>query len=107
MKYALLVYGSAGPRSTGEMAPELAAILARPTVKSWARLYAAETATTLSSTSGGSLLTDGPFIESKEYLGGLIIIEVEDLDEALEVTAEIQQTRTGGSIEVRPIFQDG
>jgi len=51
------------------------------------------------------LLTDGPFIDSKEYLAGLIIIEADDLDGALAVAHELQDVRSGGALEVRPVIE--
>jgi hypothetical protein len=54
---------------------------------------------------GRMLLTDGPFIDSKEYLAGLILIEADNLDEALTIAGEmLQETRPGTAIEVRPIL---
>jgi hypothetical protein len=51
------------------------------------------------------LLTDGPFIDSKEYLAGLILIEAASLDGALAIAEDmVQQTRPGTAIEVRPIL---
>jgi hypothetical protein len=108
MKYALLAYNPPGADQRGSIPPEIAAALARPNVKSWARLQLAESATTLSSPAGKTLLTDGPFMDSKEYLGGLIIVEAANLDEALAFAAELQGLmRAGGAIEVRPIVEDG
>jgi hypothetical protein len=105
MEYALLAYGPAAS-TPGSMHETIAALLARPHVTGWARLYADESATTLRSAEGKTLLTDGPFIESKEYLVGLIIIEAEDLDRALAISRELQEATTGaGAIEVRPIFE--
>jgi hypothetical protein len=83
----------------------IAAVLARPYVTGWARLHADESATTMRSGDGGTLLTDGPFIETKEYLAGVIVIEADNLDGALAVARELQETRTGGAIEVRPILE--
>jgi hypothetical protein len=54
---------------------------------------------------GRILLTDGPFIETKEYLAGVIVIEADDLDAALAIAQELQDTRTSGAIEVRPILE--
>ncbi len=71
----------------------------------WARLHADESATTVRSCDGGTLLTDGPFIETKEYLAGVIVIEADDLDGALAVARELQATRSDGAIEVRPILE--
>jgi hypothetical protein len=49
------------------------------------------------------LVTDGPFAETKEQLGGFYIIEAKDLDDAIAVAARVPSARTG-SIEVRPII---
>jgi hypothetical protein len=49
------------------------------------------------------MLTDGPFIDSKEYLGGLYVVEAESLDVALDVAARIPAARFGGAIEVRRV----
>jgi hypothetical protein len=107
MQYVLLAYGSsATPReAAGPIEGAIAEVLARPYVSGWARLHSDESATTLRNSEGKTLLTDGPFIDSKEYLAGLIVIEAENLDGALEVARELQDTRTGGAIEVRPIFE--
>jgi len=66
------------------------------------RLQPADTATTVRVRNGDTLVTDGPFIETKETLGGYYLIEVESLDEALEWAAKIPSARFG-HIEVRPI----
>jgi hypothetical protein len=60
-------------------------------------------ATTLRVRDGERLLTDGPFAETKEYLGGFYSLECKDLDEALEWAARIPEA-TYGSIEVRPVL---
>ncbi len=52
------------------------------------------------------LITDGPFAETKEQLGGYYLVDCADLDEALEVAAKIPGARSG-SIEVRPIWEIG
>jgi hypothetical protein len=52
---------------------------------------------------GKRLLTDGPFAETKEQLGGYYLVEAKDLDEALSLAARIPSARWG-SIEVRPII---
>ena len=54
---------------------------------------------------GETLTTDGPFAETKEYLGGFYLIEADNLDEAIEVAAKIPVARTGGAIEVRPVVE--
>jgi hypothetical protein len=54
---------------------------------------------------GETLLTDGPFVDAKEHLGGYFLVEVEDLDRALEIAAQIPTARLGGAVEVRPLVE--
>jgi hypothetical protein len=65
-------------------------------------LQSVETATTLRIKSGKVLITDGPFAETKEQLGGFIVIQARDLDEATRLASKIPPIRLG-SIEIRPI----
>ena len=106
MQYALLTY--ALPEETDRAARPipgaLAALLDRPDITGWARLHADESATTLRNGDGQMLLTDGPFIDSKEYLAGLFLIKAGNLDEALAIAGELlAETRPGTAIEVRPV----
>lgn len=107
MQYALLAYGRPEARddAAGSIPEAIAAVLARPNVTGWARLHADGSATTVRAGETGTLLTDGPFIDSKEYLAGIILIEAENLDEALAVAQELQDTRIHGAIEVRPLIE--
>lgn len=66
-------------------------------------LQPTSTATTVRKVSGKTVLTDGPFAETKEQLGGFYVIEARDLDQALEDAATISG-RDGEMIEVRPIM---
>jgi len=66
-------------------------------------LQPVSTATTVRVKNGKTLTTDGPFAETREQLGGYMIIDVKDLDEAIALAAGIPASRTG-SIEVRPIM---
>ncbi len=105
MQYALLAYGEASS-APGPIEEGIAALLERPDVAGWARLHADESATTLRTDQGTMLLTDGPFVDSKEYLVGLILVEADDLDGALAIAQQLQDARTaGGAIEVRPVFE--
>lgn len=70
------------------------------------RLRPTTAATTVRIRDGKTLLSDGPFAETKEQLGGLYVLECKDLDEALEMAAKIPSA-DGGSIEVRPIWEMG
>jgi hypothetical protein len=110
MKYALLIYNREGgtrEAMTDEERRRFDAVvdevLARPNVGPWARLRETESATTVRHGERGVFLTDGPFVDSKEYLGGLIVVDAANLDEALALAAQLQELRKGGAIEVRPM----
>jgi hypothetical protein len=108
MQYALLAYAPAEDRDRAArpIPADLAVLLDRPDVTGWARLHAEESATTLRTGERGMLLTDGPFIDSKEYLAGLFLIEAANLDGALAIAGELlQEARPGVAIEVRPIIE--
>ena len=66
-------------------------------------LHGTDTATTLRVRDGERILTDGPYIESKEHLIGYYVIEADDLDTALDWAARVPNARIG-SVEVRPIM---
>jgi hypothetical protein len=112
LRYALLAYGNVDDR---DRTPEeeqrridaaIAEVLARPNVTGWLRLRDVESATTVRHGQGRTLLTDGPFVDSKDYLGGFIVVEAEDLDGALAVAGELQELRGAGAIEVRPVREE-
>jgi hypothetical protein len=68
-------------------------------------LQGIDTATTVRSRNGQRTLTDGPFAETKEVLGGFYIVDVKDLDRALELAAQLPGIRHElDSIEVRPLL---
>ena len=66
------------------------------------RLEPSRTASTVRVRDGETIVTDGPFAETKEQLGGYYLIEAESIDEALEWAAKIPVARYG-SVEVRPV----
>jgi hypothetical protein len=109
VKYALLVYNREGMREA--MSDEerrrfdaaVDEVLARPNVGPWVRLREVESATTVRHGESGLFLTDGPFVDSKEYLAGFIVVDAANLDQALAVAAELEELRPGGAIEVRPM----
>ena len=70
-----------------------------------AQLQPVDTATTVKVQNGSTLTTDGPFVETKEELGGYYLVDVPDLDAAIEVAAKLPAARTGGAIEVRPVVE--
>ena len=111
MKYMLLIYANnEGWESLSEdeqnaIYGEYGAISQLPNTVHDAQLQPATTATTVRVQDGRTLTTDGPFVESKEELGGYYLIDADDLDSALEIAARIPAARSGGAVEVRPIVE--
>jgi hypothetical protein len=70
-----------------------------------ARLRPPADAVTVRVRGGRVLVTDGPFADTKEHIGGFEIIEVADLDEAIDVAAK-HPTSTRGAVEIRPFPED-
>ena len=81
--------------------PPTATAIADQTIHG-APLHATSDATTVRVRHGETLVTDGPFAETTEQLGGFILIEARDLNDAIQVAAKIPMGRRG-TIEVRPI----
>jgi hypothetical protein len=110
MKYALLNYASPELREIPEdqlrsVVGEYEAILDAPGVLDGMQLQGTESATTVRVQNGETLLSDGPFVDAKEYLGGVYVIEADNLDEATAVAARVPAARMGGAVEVRPIVE--
>ena len=68
------------------------------------RLQPTHTATTVRSRNGKVSTTDGPYIETKEQLGGYYLIEAKDLNDAIHVASRIPSARSG-AVEVRPVLE--
>ena len=68
------------------------------------RLESASTATVIRQRNGKVSITDGPFVETKETLGGFFMIAAKDLDEAIQLASKIPGARHG-SVEVRPVME--
>ena len=73
-------------------------------MRSGAPLQAPATATTVAQRNGERLVTDGPFIETKEWLGGYYVIDVPDLDAAIDWAGQMPNI-SYGSVEVRPVME--
>ena len=67
------------------------------------KLQSTASATTVRGKNGKPVITDGPFAETKEQLGGYHLVECTDLNEALALASRIPTVRVGGTIEVRPV----
>jgi hypothetical protein len=113
MKYLLQIYDDAAlheferrsPEEQDAILREFAAISESPGVLGGEQLQPVETSTTVRAKDGQTLLSDGPFIDAKEHLGGFYLIEADELDEALEIAARIPVVRFGGAVEVRPVLE--
>lgn len=109
MQYAVLIYqpeASYDGLSADEQAAitaEYLAIRAEPAVVGGASLLSAATATTVRMRDGRPLVTDGPFADTKEVFGGYYLVEADDIDPVLELTARIPALRMGGAVEIRPL----
>ena len=72
-----------------------------------AQLLPTAAATTIRIKHGKTILSDGPFAETKEQFGGYHLIECRDLDEAIAIAGRIPTLPAGGAIEVRPLAMTG
>jgi hypothetical protein len=118
MKYMLLIHqGDAPtPRSPDEWGrlsedeqkavyADYKAVSETPGVSPGLELEDPGTATTVRVEDGKTLTTDGPFVATKEALGGWLLFEADDLDAAIELAARIPAARMGGAVEVRPAVE--
>ena len=113
MNYLLLIYrsdaeyGRLTPEDRKKMTAEYGAytqsIIQSGHFKAGDGLQPVSTATTVRVRDGKTMLTDGPFAETREQLGGYYLIDAKDLDAAIAIAARIPGARDG-SIEVRPVM---
>ncbi len=106
--YMLLLYSSEELRSETEREAELPEWKARleelgerGVLLGTGRLHTSDTATTVTLVDGETELTDGPFAVTKEILGGYVLVDVPDLDEAVKIAASLPVARYG-KVEIRP-----
>ncbi|HEX4231841.1 MAG TPA: YciI family protein [Bryobacteraceae bacterium] len=111
MKYMLLIYLDENALNESERADcyaessQLAHDLhAKGQFLATAPLYPTSTATSVRVREGRRILTDGPFAETREQLGGFFLVNANDLDEALTIAARIPGARKG-TVEVRPVIE--
>ncbi|HSS94325.1 MAG TPA: YciI family protein [Candidatus Dormibacteraeota bacterium] len=113
MKYVLMFAGSVDEQAEWENMPEERRAAAYEQVSKWfeehgksgklvggEELQGPSSSTTVRIKNGKATVTDGPFIEAKEVIGGFAVVEVKDLDEAL---AMAKSWPGGGIVEVRPV----
>ena len=113
MKYALLIYSVPGaaegvqPADDGVINSWLdytAALKESGVLLAAEQLAHVDTATSVTARGGERLLTDGPFIETKEHLLGFYLLDVPDLDAALDWAGKMPIVRYG-TVEVRPVLE--
>ncbi len=118
MKYLLLIHQGNAPTPRDPVAwsklseeeqksvySDYQAINQTPGVTPGLQLDSPETATTVRVEDGRTLTTDGPFVATKEAIGGYLMFEADDLDAAIDLAGRIPAARLGGAIEVRPIVE--
>ena len=111
MQYMLLIYDdpNAWPELSeaeyGKIYAEYAAVSQLPNTKHSAQLQGKETARSVRVKDGATVVSDGPFAETKEILGGYYLVEVGSQAEAEEIAARIPSARLGGTVEVRPVLE--
>jgi len=115
MKYMLLIHQGDAPTPRNEgwdrlsdeekaaIGTDYREVSETPGVSPGLQLEEPETATTVRVTNGETLITDGPFAETKELLGGYFVIEVADLDAALEWAQKVPSVAYG-AVEIRPVW---
>ena len=118
MRYAMLVYGDQS--AWAELDEDEAARLRSESMPRWLALFeelgkadpavegrelaAASDAKVVRVVDGDRVVTDGPFAETKEQIGGLFVTTLPDLDEAIRIAALVPAAETG-SLEIRPIVE--
>ncbi|HEY7045765.1 MAG TPA: YciI family protein [Jatrophihabitantaceae bacterium] len=111
MQYALLIYAEPGyddgltDAQREAAALDYSALGDDPRCVSSSQLHPVEAATCVRVDGTRTLVTDGPFADTKEVLGGLALIEADNLDEAIEMAARIPAARLDGVVEIRPVVQ--
>lgn len=113
MNYLLMIYGNEAQEAAmseaalGEMHQAYVeftkSIVQAGQFRAGERLRPVSSASTVRVRNGKTAITDGPFAETREQLGGYYLVDAKDLDEAIAIAARIPSAHTG-SVEVRPIW---
>ena len=111
MQYVLLIYDDPAvwakvpPEDYPKLYEEYGAIAQLSSTKGGAQLQPVATARSVRVNGDKPIVTDGPFAETKEVLGGFYLIDVPNLDDALEFASAVPAARLGGAVEVRPLVE--
>jgi len=115
MQFALLIYQGTTPlpntdawstlseKEQKAIYADYAALNKTPGLSPGLPLGLPDDAKTVRVDNGTIVTSDGPFVDAKDAVGGYVILDVDDLDGAIEVAARIPAARHGGAIEVRPV----
>lgn len=111
MKYMLLIYQDEKALSDSEReqcyqdsAKYAGELDAKGKYLAAAPLHPTATATSVRTQDGKRLVTDGPFAETREQLGGYFLVDAKDLDEAIEIAGRIPAAKRG-TVEIRPVIE--
>jgi hypothetical protein len=110
MKYVMLIYqwtaleqqAALSDEEQKQVSADYEAINRTPGVTPGLPMGLPENATTVRVEGGRTLTTDGPFVGTKEAVGGMFVLEADNLDAAIELAARVPAARYGGAIEIRP-----
>jgi hypothetical protein len=113
LKYMVQIYGNVTREQVAAMSDEerkelysaWGAVNSMPGLTPGPELDDPANARTVRVENGKTLTTDGPFVETKEALGGFFFLEADDIDAAIELAARIPTASRGGAIEIRPIVE--
>ena len=113
MKYMVLINLGPQAREWRKLPPERqqevqqgwAELNRTPGVTPGQGLQPPETATTVRLADGEALITDGPYVETKEALDGFFMLDAEDLDAAIAVARKVPALSAGGAVEIRPVME--
>jgi hypothetical protein len=105
MHYVLLIYDEEGERERHSSFRSIGDLEAKGTLLASEQLQPVATATTVRVRNGDTVVSDGPFAETEETLGGYCLIEADSLDEAIEWASRIPSARSG-TVEIRPVVDN-
>lgn len=114
MKYLMLINHGANQPDPAALSDEdrqavyaeWGALNATPGLTPGVRMEGPEAATTVRADEAGAvLITDGPFAELKDAVGGYFILEADDLDAAIAVAQTVPVVKRGGAVEIRPLVE--
>jgi hypothetical protein len=111
MQYVMLIYEKPGSLQSltdaerQQVAADYYALNSDPRVTAGLWMKPVDMATAVRVQGSTPLVTDGPFADSKEVIGGYFVLQADTIDQAIEIAARIPQARLGGGVEIRPTVE--